>query len=714
MSHTLELRNLFEPLFSLAIGVAVIVALSAIIAWRLPIAAWKRTIWQVCTLSVAFLLIGECTGVVSGVTNWSCGWLAASAPSAAVSEIEDVVSADPRIRGLELSDVTGLEAELNSSPSEQQIEDIESNLRRAAATTAAPPLGPSTTSLGQGDRWGAWLWLMGTGALLSRLFVGRLLLEWFRGRHRATNDVALHKRVQAIARRLGMKRRVRIIVVPGLSGPISMGMLRPTIGLPERFTEQFDRQQQEAMLAHELGHLVAHDSAWHALADFVAATLWWHPLVWWSRRELRSASEWAADEASLALPGGAESLAACLVEFGQQVIRRRPVGWTGIEGNGFRSSLGRRVERLLRMSDRPWSRPRWVSSSLMIVFGPTVMVTVALVSTSWSRPPETSQGETMFQSIRQSWRQSLAALMFLGMAGSSDDSIAPAAEDPFAPAVAQGDTKPDRQSIKEEDDDDDDKESVKGKKDDDDRRDTKPGKKEDDEKKPAKGKGKGDDDSLDDLRARLKQLEAENAKLRNAVQEKEAAGGYKKAVENKFIDKLPPIKSTKPIDPHAQKGGEKQADEQQQILAKLKAVQEQIGQLQKEGRKEEAEKLTHAAQDLQHMLTGQQAKHGKESPKEHSSIAERVEQLKREIEENARAGRKEQAEALRHELEKTIDHAQHMQRKGFIKADPKHGPEAPQELMGIIKELSGQVQQLRAEVEELRRIVKDRGDDRKK
>ena len=53
------------------------------------------------------------------------------------------------------------------------------------------------------------------------------------------------------------------------------------------------------MLAHELAHLAGNDPAWYLLADILAAALWWHPLIWWSRRQLHAQSELAADEASL-------------------------------------------------------------------------------------------------------------------------------------------------------------------------------------------------------------------------------------------------------------------------------------------------------------------------------------------------------------------------------------------------------------------------------
>jgi hypothetical protein len=40
-------------------------------------------------------------------------------------------------------------------------------------------------------------------------------------------------------------------------------------GMQPEFAEHFTEAQQDAMLAHEVVHLAAHDPFWHALADLV-------------------------------------------------------------------------------------------------------------------------------------------------------------------------------------------------------------------------------------------------------------------------------------------------------------------------------------------------------------------------------------------------------------------------------------------------------------
>ena len=182
------------------------------------------------------------------------------------------------------------------------------------------------------------------------------------------------------------------------------------------------------MLVHELAHLAAGDPAWHALAGLMCGLLWWHPAAWWSRRRLRAASEAAADEASLLVPDGPRVLAASLVALGRRLTRPGQLAWLSADGGGFRSALGRRVERLLDLRARPRVAPgrgRLLAAKIAL---PGALVCVAISCTAWaqSRAPLLEGGTTM-NVLSISWRSSLAATALWALLGPSPVA-APAAE----------------------------------------------------------------------------------------------------------------------------------------------------------------------------------------------------------------------------------------------------------------------------------------------
>lgn len=145
-----------------------------------------------------------------------------------------------------------------------------------------------------------------------------------------------------------------------LRGPVAFGILRPTIALPPDFSDRFGDVEKRVMLAHEFEHLAARDPFWAILGDFVVALAWWNPVLWWSRIKLDIATEEAADEASRLIPGGPWALAECLIRFGREMAGTGVVRATGIGGNGSKSRLARRVERLLLQTDRCRPVRRWI------------------------------------------------------------------------------------------------------------------------------------------------------------------------------------------------------------------------------------------------------------------------------------------------------------------------------------------------------------------
>ena len=182
--------------------------------------------------------------------------------------------------------------------------------------------------------------------------------------------------------------------------------------------------------------------AWQLVADLLCAALWWHPLVWWLRHRLRVASEAAADEASLLVPDGPDLLAACLVTMGRRLVRSRQLGWLSIEGPGFRSGLGRRVERLLNLRTRPWRAPGRGRLLFAKTTLPAALVIVAVCCTAWARPQATltEEGGTTMNVLRISWRRSLAAAALALFTAGCSDAVAddPPIDGPI-PAVAGDD-----------------------------------------------------------------------------------------------------------------------------------------------------------------------------------------------------------------------------------------------------------------------------------
>jgi hypothetical protein len=182
--------------------------------------------------------------------------------------------------------------------------------------------------------------------------------------------------------------------------------------LPPAFDTRYTSPEQDAVLAHELAHLAAKDPLWFLLADLATACLWWHPLAWWTRRSLHVAAELAADEATALVPDGPGALAKCLVNLGKDLLAARGWGWIGING-GFRSKLGMRVERLLRMPGSG-QRPRtgWKGQAAKI--GVTLLVLPSILLLFGALPSAHGlKADNWRGAVRESWNDSPGGQLLL-------------------------------------------------------------------------------------------------------------------------------------------------------------------------------------------------------------------------------------------------------------------------------------------------------------
>jgi beta-lactamase regulating signal transducer with metallopeptidase domain len=423
----------------IAAEVAVLVAVAALVHHLLRSPAGRRALWQACVLGVLVLLSAELSGLGRDLTgsptarakpptqSGSGAASIANRQSPIANQIgvperstrqavnAETAASDPSSpRALQLRDgfrqqvaerVAGNRGNRGAEP----VTPGEAAREARPATLPAPPASMDHPEL----TWIGLAWVVGAGLLMLRVFTARLLSAWFRLRSRSVTDCRLATVAEALAVRLGLRTSLSLKESARLRGPIAFGVFRPTIILPAGFARRFTAAQQDAMLAHEIAHLAARDPLWHLLADLAAALLWWHPLVWWARHRLHVANEAAADLASLLVADGPQVLAECLVELGNRLTQSEALGWLGV--TGFRSQLGRRVEQLLSLHHGEW-RPldRW-RSALAKVLGALAVVALTLFATAWALPQSVTQGDDM-RTIRQSWKQSLAAFALLASA----------------------------------------------------------------------------------------------------------------------------------------------------------------------------------------------------------------------------------------------------------------------------------------------------------
>lgn len=166
----------------------------------------------------------------------------------------------------------------------------------AHAPAAMPATPPASGTWDDPTPLLEWLWLGGAVMVALRLLAGLATLRrWTR--NASAPDLPEWNHALARARdAAGLDRAIDLLVADTLS-PISWGWRRPVI-LLDRDTAR-DSGEADAVLAHEVAHVVRGDWGLLILARLAVTLFWFNPLMWLLERRLVEEAEEAADARAL-------------------------------------------------------------------------------------------------------------------------------------------------------------------------------------------------------------------------------------------------------------------------------------------------------------------------------------------------------------------------------------------------------------------------------
>jgi len=190
--------------------------------------------------------------------------------------------------------------------------------------------------------WLVLAWFTGVVVLLFRLVRGTLFAEHLRSKGTCAAPHDLNEAFKRIAQKLGVVRPVRLLVSSIVEVPVVIGWFRPLVLMPVAALTGLAPRQIEALLAHELAHVLRHDYLVSVLQRVIEAVLFYHPAVWWVSNQLRMERELCCDDIAVAASGDALSYAHALadLESSRPAHARTAIAATG-------GSLLSRIRRLV-------------------------------------------------------------------------------------------------------------------------------------------------------------------------------------------------------------------------------------------------------------------------------------------------------------------------------------------------------------------------------
>src|SRR5271170_1553809 len=183
--------------------------------------------------------------------------------------------------------------------------------------------------------------------MLMRLALGIILGRRLEREAQLVEDAHALTRLHAFARAAGLRAAPpRLAESELLSVPVTFGVRRPAILLPAGWRE-WEPGELDAVLAHEISHVVRRDALAERLSLLHRAIFWFSPLSWWLARHLADLAEEASDDAALAAGADRTRYAETLLGF-FAALEAAPgrVWWQGVS-MATAGQAEKRVDRIL-------------------------------------------------------------------------------------------------------------------------------------------------------------------------------------------------------------------------------------------------------------------------------------------------------------------------------------------------------------------------------
>lgn len=193
----------------------------------------------------------------------------------------------------------------------------------------------------------SWLLLAIIAVSLIRLIIGIIFVEKLRRSGIPISDSQLTSLVHELAAELNCRTIPDIRESHDFADAAVAGWLRPTLILPAEW-RRWNLDEQRAVLAHELAHIVRQDIVWRTVASSVLALHCYNPLVHWLLRRVMLYQEISADAVAVITVGQQRYLRS----LSSLAIRRDDQMWRSVSPDVLPVFSGQLIKRINVLTSR--------------------------------------------------------------------------------------------------------------------------------------------------------------------------------------------------------------------------------------------------------------------------------------------------------------------------------------------------------------------------
>ena len=188
------------------------------------------------------------------------------------------------------------------------------------------------------------VWFLGMSFFALRLMGGFAYVQHLKLQHNAPLSRHWQDRGRRLSYRLGLYKSVELMESALIKVPMAIGYFKPVILFPLGAINQLSPKEVEAILAHELAHIVRDDYLINIIQSIIEVLFYFNPAVWWISANVRRERENCCDDLAIKLSGDSLGYAKALLRLQELQPISPPMAMALI---GSKNQLLGRIRRIL-------------------------------------------------------------------------------------------------------------------------------------------------------------------------------------------------------------------------------------------------------------------------------------------------------------------------------------------------------------------------------
>ncbi|MFM2394387.1 MAG: hypothetical protein RLZZ546_2369, partial [Bacteroidota bacterium] len=137
----------------------------------------------------------------------------------------------------------------------------------------------------------AFIWLIGLFLSILRLIGGISYVNYLKNAMNFPADEHWIAVMNSYAKKLNIEKHIDLLESALVRSPIVIGHLKPIILFPIGFINKLNTNEVEAIISHEMAHIMRNDYFVNLLINVVESLYYYHPAVWWLSSQAKEERE---------------------------------------------------------------------------------------------------------------------------------------------------------------------------------------------------------------------------------------------------------------------------------------------------------------------------------------------------------------------------------------------------------------------------------------